>query len=181
MSRILVVYGTTHGHTAHVAASIAGDLRAMRLDVDVIEAGKGNDPSPSAYDGIIVAASVYRGHYQPSVRQWLHAHVREFGDRPTAFVSMCLGVLQQDEKTRAEVQAIMQRLLDDVAWSPAMVRTFPGALLYTQYNFVLRWVMKRIVSKAGGDTDTSRDYVYTRWEDVRAFAAEFGRRVAAAA
>jgi menaquinone-dependent protoporphyrinogen oxidase len=33
--------------------------------------------------------------------------------------------------------------------------------------------MKRIVSKGGGDTDTSRDYEYTDWEDLRTFAREF--------
>jgi menaquinone-dependent protoporphyrinogen oxidase len=36
--------------------------------------------------------------------------------------------------------------------------------------------MLRIVRKAGGDTDTSRDYEYTNWTDVRAFADEFRRR-----
>ena len=27
-------------------------------------------------------------------------------------------------------------------------------------------MMKRIVAKAGGDTDTSKDYVYTDWADL---------------
>jgi menaquinone-dependent protoporphyrinogen oxidase len=35
--------------------------------------------------------------------------------------------------------------------------------------------MVRIVRKAGGDVDTSRDYEYTNWADVRAFAEEFVR------
>jgi menaquinone-dependent protoporphyrinogen oxidase len=38
-------------------------------------------------------------------------------------------------------------------------------------------MMKRIVRKAGGDTDTSRDYEYTDWGDLRAFADEFGKLV----
>jgi menaquinone-dependent protoporphyrinogen oxidase len=37
--------------------------------------------------------------------------------------------------------------------------------------------MKRITRKAGGDTDTSRDYEYTDWSDLRTFAEDFGRRV----
>jgi mono/diheme cytochrome c family protein len=37
--------------------------------------------------------------------------------------------------------------------------------------------MKRIAAKAGGDTDTSRDYDYTDWKDLEAFADEFGRRL----
>ena len=43
-------------------------------------------------------------------------------------------------------------------------------------------MMKRIVrDKPGMSTDTSRDYVYTDWSDLRGFADEFGRRLAAAA
>ncbi len=37
--------------------------------------------------------------------------------------------------------------------------------------------MKRIVAKAGGGTDTTRDYEYTDWDDVRVFAREFAQRV----
>ena len=39
--------------------------------------------------------------------------------------------------------------------------------------------MKRIVRKAGGDTDTSRDYEYTNWADLRGFADRFNRIVSA--
>ena len=40
--------------------------------------------------------------------------------------------------------------------------------------------MKRIVAKAGGGTDTTRDYEYTDWNDLRAFALEFLQAVPAA-
>lgn len=33
--------------------------------------------------------------------------------------------------------------------------------------------MKRIARKEGGDTDTSRDWEYTDWDSVEAFAAAF--------
>ena len=41
--------------------------------------------------------------------------------------------------------------------------------------------MKRIVAKAGGATDVSRDYDYTDWADLRVFAEDFRRRLQAAA
>ncbi len=53
-----------------------------------------------------------------------------------------------------------------------------GALLYTKYNLLMRWIMKRIAAKAGGATDTSRDYDYTDWTDLEVFAGDFGKRVA---
>jgi menaquinone-dependent protoporphyrinogen oxidase len=41
-------------------------------------------------------------------------------------------------------------------------------------------MMRRIVSKARGDTDTSRDYEYTDWADLEQFARDFLRRADAA-
>ena len=39
--------------------------------------------------------------------------------------------------------------------------------------------MKRIVRRAGGDTDTSRDYGYHDWADLRHSADRFNRIVSA--
>jgi menaquinone-dependent protoporphyrinogen oxidase len=40
-------------------------------------------------------------------------------------------------------------------------------------------MMKRIVAKAGGGTDTTRDYEYTDWKGLRTFAGTFATRLAA--
>jgi len=37
--------------------------------------------------------------------------------------------------------------------------------------------MKRIAAKAGGDTDTSRDYEYTDWNALSRFTVQFVRLV----
>jgi menaquinone-dependent protoporphyrinogen oxidase len=95
-------------------------------------------------------------------------------------VSACLGILQRDPKVTAELDAIVHRFLDPIGWQPTIIKPVAGALLYTKYNIFMRWIMKRIARKAGGDTDTSRDYDYTDWNDLRMFADEFGRRVGAA-
>ena len=52
---------------------------------------------------------------------------------------------------------------------------FSGALLYTQYGFLKRRLMKRIAGDKPGDlgTDVSRDYVYTEWDGVTRFAEDF--------
>jgi menaquinone-dependent protoporphyrinogen oxidase len=92
-------------------------------------------------------------------------------------VSVCLGVLQQDKKVQWEVGATIDRFVKDTGWTPTVTKSVAGALMYTRYNWIKRFVMKRIAQKAGGDTDTSRDYEYTDWNDLRAFAGQFGRRV----
>jgi menaquinone-dependent protoporphyrinogen oxidase len=179
MSRILVIYGTTEGHTEMIATAIGNHLTTQGFDVHVIKAGT-VDPRPSDYDGVIVAASVHAGSYQKAVARWVRAHVAELRSKPTAFVSACLGVLQHDPKVDAELDAIVHRFLDPLGWQPAVIKPVAGALLYTKYNLLVRWLMKRIAAKAGGATDTSRDYDYTDWDEIQAFAGEFGQRVAGA-
>ncbi len=177
MPRMLVIYGTTEGHTRTIATAMANTLTARGWDVETVRAGT-IDPRPSDYDGIMVAASVHRGRYQRAVERWVGAHVAELRSKPTAFVSVSLGVLQHDPAVIAELDAIVHRFIDPLGWQPTVVKAVAGALLYTKYNVFIRWIMKRIAAKAGGDTDTSHDYDYTDWNDVRRFADQFGRRVA---
>jgi menaquinone-dependent protoporphyrinogen oxidase len=178
MARFLVLYGTTDGHTARIARTIADALRIQGSEVDVIDAA---DASPSIwphdYSGVVIAASVHAGRYQAAVRSWVRAYAPILQERPTAFVSVCLGVLQQDPRVRRDLDLIIDRFVKETGWRPTTTKIVPGALFYTRYNWIKRLVMKRIARKAGGDTDTTRNYVYTDWNDVRRFAEEFGRSV----
>ena len=177
MTRILVVYGTTDGHTAKVAGVIADTLRAQGAVVHVHQSGR-SDCHPNGYDGVIVAAPVRAGRYQKSVRRWVRAHAGALNARTTAFVSVCLGVLQKDPAVDRTLKTILSGFLAEAGWQPAITKPVAGALLYTRYNWFIRRVMKRIAAKAGGDTDTTRDYVYTDWQDLRRFTEEFGSLVA---
>jgi menaquinone-dependent protoporphyrinogen oxidase len=145
-------------------------------DVDVVQAGR-DAPAPDGYAGIVVAASLHGGKYQRSVRKWASRYAQTLNERPTAFLSVCLAVLQQEPRVQQELSAIIGRFLTGTGWRPTLTKPVAGALLYCRYNPFKRWVMKRIVQKGGGDTDTSRDYEYTDWEDLRAFANEFGSLV----
>jgi len=53
------------------------------------------------------------------------------------------------------------------------VKPIAGALLYTKYNFIVRFIMKRIARQAGAATDTSKDYEYTDWAALSRFIDEF--------
>jgi menaquinone-dependent protoporphyrinogen oxidase len=47
-----------------------------------------------------------------------------------------------------------------------------GALAYSKYSFFVKLVMKTIAWKAGGPTDTSRDYEFTDWATLDRFVLE---------
>ena len=122
---------------------------------------------------------MHGGRYQRAVRRWVQAHVGALARTPTAFVSVSLGVLQRDAEVQKSVLAIEQRFLAETEWHPSITKRVAGALVYTRYNWLKRFVMKQIAAKAGGDTDTSRDHEYTDWADVRAFAGAFARSLPA--
>jgi menaquinone-dependent protoporphyrinogen oxidase len=110
----------------------------------------------------------------------VRAHAAALNGLPTAFLSVCLAVLEPGEKSRREVGRIMQRFLDRCGWHPTMTRQIAGALPYTRYGWLKRLMMKRIAAKAGGDVDASRDYEYTDWDDLRDFARDFEGQAAPA-
>ena len=179
MTHILVVYGTTDGHTRKIAQVLAENLRAQFCSVDIVDAaGMLRRLSPESYDGVIVAASVHIGSYQRAVANWAGAHAKLLNMLPTAFLSVCLAVLEPGTKPREEILRIMRRFLDRCGWRPTITKMVAGALPYTRYNWLKRIMMKRIVAKAGGGTDTTRDYEYTDWNDLRTFSRDFAELAA---
>jgi menaquinone-dependent protoporphyrinogen oxidase len=178
MSRVLILFGTTDGHTRKIAAALREGLRDEGLSAFVADAKHGAAAVvPEEYDGIIVAASLHAGGFQRAVARWARTYAVQLNCMPTAFVAVCLAVLEQRPETRRQLDAIIAQFQRSTGWRPALVKLVAGALPYTRYNWLKRWIMRRIVAKAGGDTDTTRDYEYTDWDDLRVFARTFARRV----
>jgi menaquinone-dependent protoporphyrinogen oxidase len=178
MDRILILYGTTDGHTRKVAEALADALQDEGCSVHVIDA---KEVPPrirlQGYNAVLVAASIHLGRYQRAVRRWVRRHADELNRRPGAFVSVCLGIV---EGRTQEVQETMRRFLEGTGWRPAVSKAVAGALPYTRYPWWKKmWMslLERVVAKARRDADTRRDYEYTDWADLRAFAREFADRL----
>ena len=176
--RFLIVYGTTEGHTANVAAAMASALQARGASVSLQNSAAPWTSDPARYSAVIVAASVHAGTYQRSLRRWVKTHLLALNQRPSAFVSVCLAVLNRTPKVERDLDATLQRFFDETRWKPVESKIVAGALPYTKYPWWKRWMMRRIVAKAHGDIDTTRDYVYTDWNDLEEFVMRFGAGVA---
>jgi menaquinone-dependent protoporphyrinogen oxidase len=176
--RVLLLFGTTDGHTGKVATAISNTLRAEGAEVDVVHARSGGpDPNPEDYAAVIVAASVHASGYQRAVWRWARAHSSTLAGKPTAFVSVCLGILEHTTTSDAELASIMESFFETTRWTPTVRKMVAGALAYTRYSWLKRLVVRRIVRHAYGHTDASRDYEYTDWNDVREFSRMFVRLV----
>ena len=89
---------------------------------------------------------------------------------PSAFFSVSLAA----HGDTAEAESYVEEFEQDTGWRPATVALFGGALLYTEYGFLKRHVMKKIARDKPGNlgTDTSRDRVHG-WDGVREVAEDF--------
>jgi len=179
--RILILYASTDGQTARIAERIGARLaesgyRATVRDVGAVEALWEID----THDAVIVGGSVRYGRHSKALVERVRTCREALGQRPNAFFSVSLsagGPGAKPELARRFIAAFVEA----TGWQPREVASFAGALRYRSYGLPLRWMMRFIVGREGGETDTSRDHEYTDWNAVDAFAARFAAQLAPAA
>jgi menaquinone-dependent protoporphyrinogen oxidase len=96
--------------------------------------------------------------------------VDERGAAGGAFFSVCGAASGRTPEGDREAEGYRERFLRETGWEPELQTSIAGAVVYTKYGPLTRFLMKRIQRAKGLDTDTSRDFEYTDWEDVDRFA-----------
>jgi menaquinone-dependent protoporphyrinogen oxidase len=174
MANVLVVYGSSYGHTAKVVERIARGLIARGHPVtvwkgDELPAGRSLDD----FDAFVIAGSVLFGRHQPYLQQFVREHAGRLNLFPSAFVSVCGALAGTWSQGKKEAEKYVAAFLADSVWRPRQAISVAGALPYTRYGFFTRMMMKAISAWTGRPTDTSRDWEFTDWDAVDLFTAEF--------
>ena len=173
MAAILIVYGTSEGQTAKVAERLAGTLAERGHDATVVDTGSRADADPAEFDGTLVGSSIHVGKQQAGVTGFVTANRDSLAEQPTGLFQLSLSSAADEPERRAAAAGYVDSFVEATGWQPDRVGLFGGALRYSEYGFLKRLVMKRIAREATGDTDTARDYDYTDWGEVEAFANDF--------
>ena len=177
---VLIAFGTSYGHTAKIADRIAEQLSRRGARVTVARVDRlAREQSPESFDAVILGASLIVGGYQRYVRRFAKKHAETLNRLPSGFFAVSGSAGSADPDIRAEAVRIMETFLERTGWTPAVRLSVAGAIPFTKYNPLVRWVMKRISAKSGGSTDTSRDHEYTDWAEVDRFAERFADLVTA--
>ncbi|MGI9343363.1 MAG: menaquinone-dependent protoporphyrinogen IX dehydrogenase [Gammaproteobacteria bacterium] len=176
MANVAIVYGSKEGQTGKIAGFIADALMEQGQAVELVD---GHRPPSAfaldAFDGVIVGSSVHVGKHDEKIVDFVKQNLDALRTRPSAFFSVSLTAVgtQDPDKDRQDLERLLAEFSAQTGWQPDMQGVFAGALRYSRYNPIVRFVMKKIAGRHGGDTDTSQDYEYTDWRDVTRFVTEF--------
>ncbi|MCA9618294.1 MAG: hypothetical protein KC731_04715 [Myxococcales bacterium] len=181
--RVLIVFATREGHTHRIADHIAEAVRRRGYEPHVVDAAAtGDDFDLGGHAAAILAASVHLGTHEREMKRFIRQHREALQSMPSAFISVSMSAVRAADPTRdpddreqatRDVVDMMEELFQETGWRPDRKRPVAGALMYTKYNFLVRWIMKRIAREQGGSTDTSRDHIYTDWGTLDRFVGEF--------
>jgi menaquinone-dependent protoporphyrinogen oxidase len=174
MAGILVLYGTSTGQSAKIADRLARRMRDKGnmvecLDVRHLPSGF----SPEAYDGILIGAPIRMMRFPRPVIRFVKRWRQALDSRPSGFFAVCLAVADKRPEQQQLVDQWVRSFLKETGWQPVKQAVFAGALLYTRYGFITRFIMRKIAATEGRSTDTSRDHEYTDWDQVDRFADEY--------
>jgi menaquinone-dependent protoporphyrinogen oxidase len=182
MKPILILYASREGQTKRIAEYIGERIRSLALSATVWKASEVPDHfSLAPYAAAVIAASVHGGKHEREVIHFVRQYRSALQQMPTAFISVSLSqagaqderaTTESREKAAADVKRMIDTFLAETQWRPTLVRPIAGALMYRQYNFLIRLVMRRIARRAGASTDTSQDHVFTRWQDLDVLVEE---------
>ena len=178
--KIMIVYGSLEGQTEKIAHFMAEHLRTKQISATVANVDNISVATDLAdYDLIIVGGSIHMGSYPRSFRKFIGQHRDALNSTASAFFTVCMAIHSQNSNERLDADKYSEKLLAETEWSPVLNSTFAGAVKYTRYNIVTRYIMKMIARREGSSTDTSQDHEYTDWLAVRKFVDEIIDRVEA--
>jgi menaquinone-dependent protoporphyrinogen oxidase len=184
-----VFYATREGQARRLAERIAADLGAHGMDVHVENVRTIRAPIDwGSYTTVCLAASVHAGHHEREMIEFVRENREELQRLRAVLLSVTLSeagaedrqaTAEQRARSAADARRMIDVFVEQTGWKPARSLPVAGALAYTQYNFLIRFFMKRIARAQGAPTDTSRDYEFTDWAAVDRFVDDVAKTAAA--
>ncbi|KAB1198310.1 MULTISPECIES: flavodoxin domain-containing protein [Haloferax] len=177
MASILVVYGSGEGQTQKVAEHVEDVLSDRGHDVTVRRVTERGDVVVEEFDAVLVGSPVNNRRHRLDVVEFVESNREVLATRPNGFFQLSLASTVPLRWAQDGARQFVDSLVTKTGWHPEHVGRFAGAVKYSQYDPLQRAVFKLVSAVTTGDTDTSRDYEYTDWNEVEAFATTFAEDV----
>ncbi|QLB17993.1 menaquinone-dependent protoporphyrinogen IX dehydrogenase [Mannheimia granulomatis] len=166
--KTLILYFTTDGQTLKIAERLASvithEVELISLKDQAVDFAE----KIANADQIVIGASIRYGHFNPLVYQFVEQYYDIFNRKKTAFYGVNLTARKANRNT-PQTNTYIRKFLAKIQWQPTYVEVFAGALFYPRYTTFDRIMIRFIMKITKGDTDTSKEYEYTDWQQVENF------------
>lgn len=169
-SKVLIAFHTRDGHTAKVAEAIRRTAEKTGAAVEVWDLRRPVPPlPPTGTDAVFLAAPVNAGRFPPAFVRFIRKNLPTLNSLPTHLVTVCLAARAPSADARRTAEGYADSLCVATGLTPASRHLCAGALPYTQYGPLKKFIMKTIATVGGLETDTRRDYEFTDWKTLEDF------------
>ncbi|VUS54435.1 menaquinone-dependent protoporphyrinogen IX dehydrogenase [Klebsiella spallanzanii] len=172
--KTLILFSTRDGQTREIASYLASELKELGIDTDTVDLNRTHDIAWPQYDRVVIGASIRYGHFHPALERFVKKHLQSLQSLPGAFFSVNL-VARKPEKRTPQTNSYTRKFLLNSPWQPQHSAVFAGALRYPRYRWYDRFMIRLIMRMTGGETDISKEVVYTDWQQVGRFAREIAQ------
>lgn len=179
MAHILFLYSTVDGHTLEICQRLQQIVERDGHEASLQEITPANQPDLSAYDRVVIGASIRYGKHRPEVTRLIERNIAVLESRPSAFFSVN-AVARKPEKRDPDTNPYVRKFLGRIAWKPELVAIFAGKIDYPKYNFVDKSMIRLIMWMTKGPTDPGATIDFTDWTEVERFGRLIGGTIAPA-
>lgn len=173
MSRILILYSTTDGHTVEICKRIKQTVEAQGESVQLLNVKDSADLHSGTFDKVVIGASIRYGKHQPVVTEFIKRNQALLEQHPNAFFSVNV-VARKAEKNQPDTNPYLVKFLKQIDWKPKQLAVFAGRIDYPSLGFFDKHMIRLIMWITKGPTDPTLTVEFTDWDKVE----EFGRVIA---
>ncbi len=170
MSKILIIYSTTDGHTREICRRLQKVIEEQdtQNDVKLVSINDGQDIELDKFDKIVVGASIRYGKHRPQVHEFVKKYKKILDSKPNAFFSVNV-VARKPGKNQPDTNPYLIKFLKQICWRPKELAVFAGKIDYPSYTFWDRLMIRLIMLITKGPTDPKTIIEFTDWNKVEAF------------
>jgi menaquinone-dependent protoporphyrinogen oxidase len=170
VARVLLLYSTVYGLSKSICERIQTSLRNRGQAAEVAPLAGGN-VDPTAFDAIVIGASIKHGKHHPSVLEFIRTHQKLLEAKPSALFSVNL-VARKPGRNTPQTNPYLKRLLAKSPWTPRLAGVFAGELDYSRYGPLDKHMMRFVMWINRGPTDFNARVQFTNWDEVERFAGQ---------
>ena len=154
--KVLLAVASRHGATSEIGQAIGEELASQGIELVIHPLG--TQDSPPAFDAAVLGSSVYAGHWERDIKDFVESHASMIAGKPVwLFSSGPIGDPPKPEEAPVDIAGIMN------ATGAREHRVFSGKLDKSKLSFGEKAIVMAFRAPEGDFRD---------WDEVRTWATE---------